>query len=89
MIAKEDYKLLNLIFEKKLVEEMINCGIVKNYSKGDIIVNYEDTLKNIPLVIDGILKKIKIQGKVCFIMFERVIPVLYQLIVLLVLKKAL
>lgn len=59
MLAKEDYNLLNLIFERKLVEEMLSCGILKKFSKGDIIVNYEDTLKNIPLVIVGILKVLK------------------------------
>ncbi|MGA0956712.1 MAG: Crp/Fnr family transcriptional regulator [Flavobacteriaceae bacterium] len=59
MIVQKDHELLNLIFERKLIEEILDFGIVNTFSKGDIIVNYEDTLKSIPIVIDGLVKVLK------------------------------
>lgn len=59
MLNQKDLQLLNFIFERKRAKEMLDCGFVNTYSKGDIIVNYDDTLKNIPLVIHGIVKVLK------------------------------
>lgn len=56
----DDYKLVNTayghVFEKNLIDEMIEVGKILEFKEGDIIINYQQYIKSIPLLLSGAIK---------------------------------
>ena len=46
-------------FEKKLLKEIVEIGIYKKFTKGEILIDIDDQMTHIPLIIDGIVKVIR------------------------------
>ncbi len=44
------------IFEKKLLDEIVDVGIYKTYPKGEMLIDIGDELTHIPLITKGIIK---------------------------------
>ncbi|KMQ71854.1 Crp/Fnr family transcriptional regulator [Chryseobacterium koreense] len=51
--------VLNNIFQSDLQKEISNAGYLKKYRAGDIIVDMDSYIKNIPVVISGSIKVIR------------------------------
>ena len=47
------------IFEKELLDEIIEIGSYKTFAKNDVFINIDDKLTHIPLVIDGVIKIVR------------------------------
>lgn len=50
---KETYGYL---FEEKLVEEIAQVATLKNFSEGDVLIDFGDYIKKMPLLISGAIK---------------------------------
>lgn len=44
------------LFEEKLIQEIISKGIFKQVKEGDVLIDFEDTIKYIPLLLSGAIK---------------------------------
>lgn len=44
------------IFEDKLIEEIANTSTLKNFKEGDILIDFNDYIKKMPLLISGAIK---------------------------------
>lgn len=44
------------IFEKKLLDEIVDVGVYKTYLKGEMLIDLGDELTHIPLITKGIIK---------------------------------
>ncbi|WP_304344567.1 Crp/Fnr family transcriptional regulator [Chryseobacterium koreense] len=51
--------VLNNIFQSDLQKEISDAGYLKKYRAGDVIVDMDSYIKNIPLVISGSIKVIR------------------------------
>ncbi|WP_234110489.1 Crp/Fnr family transcriptional regulator [Chryseobacterium sp. R2A-55] len=51
--------VLNDIFQSDLQKEISNAGYIKKFRAGDIIVDMDSYIKNIPVVISGSIKVIR------------------------------
>ncbi len=50
------YENYDYIFEKELIEAIENIGFLKNIKEGDTIIKIGDTIKYMPLLLDGAIK---------------------------------
>lgn len=50
---KEDFSLM---FEKKLINEIIEVGNLQSLKKGDILIDIDDEMTHIPLIVEGVIK---------------------------------
>jgi CRP/FNR family transcriptional regulator len=44
------------LFEEALIQEILQKGIYKKVNEGDVLIDFEDTIKHIPLLISGAIK---------------------------------
>jgi CRP/FNR family transcriptional regulator, anaerobic regulatory protein len=44
------------LFEEKLLQEIIEKGIYKEVKAGDLLIDFDDTIKHIPLLLSGAIK---------------------------------
>jgi len=47
------------IFEKTLIDEIVDVGIFKTFKKGELLVDIGDEMTHIPLILDGAVKIIR------------------------------
>ena len=47
------------IFEKELIDEIIETGIYRTVTSGDVLVDIGDTMTHIPLILNGVIKIIR------------------------------
>ena len=52
-IVKETYGYL---FEEKLIEEIAQVATLKNFDEGDVLIDFGDYIKKMPLLIHGAIK---------------------------------
>jgi len=52
-IVKETYGYL---FEEKLIEEIAQIATLKNFDEGDVLIDFGDYIKKMPLLIHGAIK---------------------------------
>ena len=52
-IVKETYGYL---FEEKLIEEIVQVATLKNFDEGDVLIDFGDYIKKMPLLIHGAIK---------------------------------
>lgn len=50
---KKDY---SLIFEKELIDEIIEVGNLQTLKKGEILIDIDDEMTHIPLIVEGVIK---------------------------------
>ncbi len=50
---KETYGYL---FEEKLIEEIAQVATLKNFNEGDVLIDFGDYIKKMPLLITGAIK---------------------------------
>lgn len=51
------------LFEENLIEEIVKHGVYKQVKTGDILIDIEDTIKNIPLMLSGAIKISRIDNQ--------------------------
>jgi len=56
IIRNKLYKCYADIFEKKLLDEIIEIGIYHKCDRGDLLIDIGDEMQHIPLIIDGLIK---------------------------------
>ena len=56
LIQKKLKNYFSKIFEKNLLNEIIDVGIFKTYSKGEMLVDIGDEMTHIPLITKGLVK---------------------------------
>lgn len=44
------------LFEEDLIQEILQKGVFKKVKEGDVLIDFEDTIKYIPLLISGAIK---------------------------------
>jgi len=59
MIEKKHIDLLSLKFEKSIIDEIKSSSEIHEFKDGDIIINYGDSLKHVPIVLEGVIKVMK------------------------------
>jgi CRP/FNR family transcriptional regulator len=59
MIEEKYLILLRKHFEKSLIDDLLGSYELNFFDKGDIIINYCDSLKYIPIVMEGVIKVMK------------------------------
>ncbi|MCA0133157.1 Crp/Fnr family transcriptional regulator [Winogradskyella alexanderae] len=47
------------IFEPKLIQEIVEKGVLKRYGKGEILLDIGDNMTHIPLIIKGLVKVLR------------------------------
>ena len=52
-LVKENY---SFIFEEKLLEEIAQVATLDNFKEGDILIDFDDYIKNMPLLLKGAIK---------------------------------
>ena len=52
-LVKENY---SFIFEEKLLEEIAQVATLHNFKEGDILIDFDDYIKNMPLLLKGAIK---------------------------------
>jgi CRP/FNR family transcriptional regulator, anaerobic regulatory protein len=52
-LLKESYGFL---FEEKLIEEIAQVATLKNFSEGDVLIDFGDYIKKMPLLLHGAIK---------------------------------
>ncbi|MDB9702170.1 MAG: Crp/Fnr family transcriptional regulator [Flavobacteriales bacterium] len=55
-MKQELEEAFGFMFEKELLEEIESVGVLRKYKQGDILIDYNETLQQIPLLIDGAVK---------------------------------
>lgn len=58
-VELEKLKQFEYIFEPDLLKEIQSKSVFKKISSGDVIIDYGETMKNIPLIISGSVKVIR------------------------------
>jgi CRP/FNR family transcriptional regulator len=48
------------LFEADLLSEIIACGVLKTFSKGDLIIDIGSYIKHMPLLISGAIKVLRV-----------------------------
>ena len=56
LIRKKLKKNFSRIFEKKLLDEIVEAGICKTFPKGEMLIDIGDELTHIPLITKGLIK---------------------------------
>jgi CRP/FNR family transcriptional regulator len=56
LIEKKFKNYFSKIFEKKLLDEIVEVGIYKVYPKGEMLIDIDQELTHIPLITKGIVK---------------------------------
>ncbi len=56
LIRKKLNSNFSKIFEKKLLDEIVEVGTYKTYPKGEMLIDIRDELTHIPLITKGIIK---------------------------------
>lgn len=46
----------SLIFEKELINEIVEVGNLQSLKKGEILIDIDDEMTHIPLIVDGVIK---------------------------------
>ncbi len=54
--SNEIKEKLSSIFEKKLIEEIINEGEIRSYREGDVIMDYGKPIRFMPIILSGTLR---------------------------------
>ena len=44
------------IFEDKLIEEIVETSVLKDFKEGDILIDFGDSIRKMPLLISGAIK---------------------------------
>ena len=47
------------IFEKELIDEIVNIGIYRTIESGGTLIDIGDTMTHVPLILDGAIKIIR------------------------------
>ncbi|MDG1174410.1 MAG: Crp/Fnr family transcriptional regulator [Flavobacteriales bacterium] len=55
-MKQELEEAFGFMFEKELLEEIESVGVLRKYKQGDILIDYNEILQQIPLLIDGAVK---------------------------------
>ena len=55
-MKQELEEAFGFMFEKELLEEIESVGVLREYKQGDILIDYNEILQQIPLLIDGAVK---------------------------------
>ncbi|OIQ29572.1 MAG: Crp/Fnr family transcriptional regulator [Bacteroidetes bacterium MedPE-SWsnd-G2] len=59
MISPENLKNFEFLFDKNLINEIAEVGVLKSFQKDDIIIDIGQELKFIPLLISGNIKVLR------------------------------
>ena len=59
MIKKKHIDLLSLNLEKSIIDEIKSSLEIHEFKEGEIIINYGDIIKYVPIVLEGVLKVMK------------------------------
>lgn len=59
MITTENIENLKFLFEKKLLEEIIEVSSLQKVTKGDIMIDVGEQVKFIPILTDGAIKVVR------------------------------
>jgi len=54
----------SFVFEKELIEEIVNVGFVDKYKSGEVLINIGQNMTHIPLILKGAVKIIRQEKKV-------------------------
>jgi CRP/FNR family transcriptional regulator len=46
----------NFIFEESLINEILEVSKIQNFKEGDIIIDFNENIKNMPLMLNGAIK---------------------------------
>lgn len=46
----------NFIFEENLINEILEVSKIQNFKEGDIIIDFNENIKNMPLMLNGAIK---------------------------------
>lgn len=57
------YDYYNIIFEKELIEEIIKFGTFKTLKKGELLIDINQSITNIPLLLNGAIKIVRENAK--------------------------
>jgi len=49
----------SLIFEKELIDEIVNTGMFRTIKNGEILIDIGDKMTHVPLILDGVVKIIR------------------------------
>lgn len=49
-------KTYGLIFEDKLIEEIVETSLLRDFKEGDILIDFGDSIRKMPLLISGAIK---------------------------------
>ena len=55
-IEKKLKEEFSLIFEKELLNEIIEVGHLQSLKKGEILIDIDDEMTHIPLIVEGVIK---------------------------------
>ena len=44
------------IFEDKLIEEIVETSLIRDFKEGDILIDFGDSIQKMPLLISGVIK---------------------------------
>ena len=44
------------IFEEKLIEEIVQVSLLRDFKEGDVLIDYGDAIRRMPLLISGVIK---------------------------------
>jgi len=49
-------KTYGFIFEEKLIDEIASVSVLKDFKEGDVLIDFGDYIKKMPLLISGAIK---------------------------------
>ena len=49
----------SLIFEKELIDEIVNTGMLRTINSGEMLIDIGDNMTHVPLILDGAVKIIR------------------------------
>lgn len=49
-------KTYGILFEEKLIEEIAEVSLLRDFSEGDILIDFGDSIRKMPLLISGAIK---------------------------------
>ena len=52
-LLKQNY---GFAFEEKLIDEIVQVSLVRDFNEGDVLIDFGDYIKKMPLLISGAIK---------------------------------
>lgn len=49
-------KTYGFVFEEKLIEEIASVSLLRDFEEGDILIDFGDYIKKMPLLLEGAIK---------------------------------